>query len=205
MEAAMNHRRLDQFGACSTRQRTRAQAGFSLLEVLFAGSILTIGLLALVGLFATALAATQNSQTDTIARERAQQTLESIYTARQTSQLTFADINNTTTVPPGQFLAGMRPLSDPGPDGLDDTIDDITPPAPYVLPGPDGILGGGGAADDQTISLRNFQRQVQITNVPNADGTPNPNLKQIVVTVQYPSANGTMRPYTVQALVSSFR
>lgn len=202
MEAAMNHSRLDQLGACSSLQRNRAQAGFSLLEVLFAGAILTIGLLALVGLFGTALAATQNSQTDTIARERAMQTLESIYTARQTSQLTFADINNNTAVPPGQFLSGMRPLSDPGPDGLDDTIDDITPPAPFVLPGPDGLLG---TSDDQTISLKNFQRQVQITNVPNADGTPNPNLKQIVVTVQYPGANGIIRPYSVQALISSFR
>jgi len=202
MDATMNHTRLKQSRGCRAAQSKQAQAGFSLLEVLFAGAILTIGLLALVGLFATALAATQSSQADTIARERAMQTLESIYTARQTSQLTFADINNTTTVPPGQFLAGMRPLSDPGPDGLDDTIDDITPPAPYKLPGPDGILG---TADDQTVSLASFQRQVLITNVPNPDGTPNPNLKQIVVTVQYPAANGTVRPYTVQALVSSFR
>jgi type II secretory pathway pseudopilin PulG len=203
MDATMNHTRLKQARGCRAAQSKPAQAGFSLLEVLFAGAILTIGLLALVGLFATALAATQDSQSDTIARERAMQTLESIYTARQTSQLTFADINNTTTVPPGQFLAGMRPLSDPGPDGLDDTIDDITPPAPYKLPGPDGVLHGTAA--DLTVSLQKFQRQVLITNVPNADGTPNPNLKQIVVTVQYPAPNGTLRPYSVQALVSSFR
>ena len=186
-----------------TAHSKRGQSGFSLLEVMFACVILTIGLVALLGLFTTALASTQTSQMDQIARERAMQTLESIYTARQTSQLTFADINNTTTTPPGQFTAGMIPMSDPGPDGLDDTIDDITPPAPYVLPGPDGLLST--TADNQTISLVNFKRQVAITQALDAGGAPISNLKQIVVTVQYPGPTGTPRSYKVQALVSSFR
>lgn len=201
MERAMRNLSGTQSGHPCGSRRKRAQAGFSLLEVLFAGAIMTIGLVALLALFTTALASTQSSQMDQIARERAMQSLESIYTARQTSQLTFDSINNTGTGA-GVFLPNLTALSDPGPDGLDDTSDDVTPPAAYVLPGPDGLLG---TADDVTISLANFQRQVQITNVPNPDGTPNPNLKQIVVTVQYPGSTGTIRKYTVQALISSFR
>ena len=201
METTMNNLQPSRTGRWSRGQRKREQTGFTLLEVMIAGAILTVGLMALLGLFTTALASTQSTQMDEIARERAMQALESIYTARQTSQLTFADINNTTAG--GKFLPGMIQLGDPGPDGLDDTADDITPPASYVLPGPDGLLST--TADNVTISLSNFQRQVTITNALTSGGAPDPNLKQVVVTVQYPGSTGRMRPYTVQALVSSFR
>jgi hypothetical protein len=46
---------------------------------------------------------------------------------------------------------------------------------------------------------------VQITDVNNADGSTNPNLRQITITIQYPGAAGKTRSYTVQALISSYR
>jgi type II secretory pathway pseudopilin PulG len=186
--------------------RAKRQAGFSLLEVVISGAILTIGLLAILGLFSTALAATQSSQMDEIAHARATQTLESIYTARQTNQLAWNSINNIGTITNGVngiFNVGMIGLADPGADGLDGTWDDVTPPAPIILPGPDGKLG---TSDDVTVSLAAFQRQIQIS--PALDpvtGAPIPSLKQVVVTVQYPGARGAPRTYTVQALVSQFR
>ncbi len=186
------------FGKALNRGR---QAGFSLLEVMIAGAIITVGLLAVLGLFGTALAATQSSQLDEIAHARATQTLESIYTARQTSQLGFSAIDNNTTAN-GIFKTGMIALSDPGPDGLDGTSDDVTPPAPIVLPGPDGKLG---TADDLTVSLSAFKRQIQITNALDSTGAPNPNLKQVVVTIQYPGSGGRTSTYAVQSLVSAFR
>jgi type II secretory pathway pseudopilin PulG len=178
------------------------QAGFSLAEVMIAGAIITIGLLTVLGLFGTALAATQASQLDEIAHARATQTLESIYTARQTSQFGFAAIDNTTAASgKGQFTAGMVTMTDPGPDGLDGTSDDV-PAAPIVLPGPDGILG---TSDDITISLSSFQRQIAISNAINPlSGATEPNLKQVIVTIQYPGTGGRIRTYTVQTLVSAF-
>jgi len=179
------------------------EAGFSLLEVLIAGAVITVGLLAILGLFGTALAATQSSQLDEIAHARATQTLESVYTARQTAQLGWDSINNVGTITNGTngiFTVGMVPMTDPGPDGLDGTTDDVAV-APIVLPGPDGILG---TSDDQTIALTGFQRQIQITSAV-ANGAPIPSLKQVIVTVQYPSNKGTVRTYTVQALVSEYR
>ena len=53
--------------------------------------------------------------------------------------------------------------------------------------------------------LSNFKRQILITNTNNADGTPNPNLRQVVVKIQYPTPTGKQRSYTVQALISSYR
>ncbi len=164
-----------------TRRRYKesfAQAGFSLIEVMIAGAIIMIGLLAVLGLFGTALAATQ------------------------ASQFGFAAIDNTTAASgKGQFTAGLVALTDPGPDGLDGTSDDVAA-APIVLPGPDGKLG---TPDDITVSLASFQRQITITNAINPiNGALDPNLKQVLVTIQYPGASGKLRNYSVQTLISAF-
>ncbi len=184
------------------------ESGFSLVEVLFAGAVMTIGLLAILGLFGTALASTQSSQLDELAHARATQTLESVYTARQTAQLGWDSINNTGTVTNGTagiFTTGLATLTDPGLDGLDGTSDDV-PAASIVLPGPDGILGGSHAADDQTISLANFKRQILISlAVDPVTGAQIPSLKQVIVTIVYQGTNGITRTYVVQALVSQYR
>lgn len=174
------------------------QRGFSLIEALFAAAILTVGLVALLAVFAVAVGSTQTVQQDQLARQKAREALESIFTARQTQQITFAQIANTPT---GIFVQGMQPLTDPGPDGLDGTADDV-PAAPIPLPGPDGILG---TADDTSVPLSVFQRRIDITNVLNPDGSINPNVKQIKVTIRYPTGTGQQRTYVVQALISSFR
>ena len=185
-------------------RRSSRQDGFTLIEVLIASAIMTIGLLAVLGMFTTALSATQSSQLDQLAHARATQALESVYTARQTAQLGWDSINNTGTLT-GIFTSGMTTLTDPGPDGLDGTADDVAT-APIILPGPDGILGGSHAADDQTISLANFKRQIAITQaIDPTTGAQIPTLKQVVVTIQYPSSTGIVRSYQVQALVSQYR
>jgi type II secretory pathway pseudopilin PulG len=191
------------------------QRGFSLIEVLFSVVILMVGLLAMVAVFGLALATTQSVQEDQIAKQKAQELMENIFTARDTQQITFAQIANT---PAGIFVQGLNPLLDTGPDGLAGTGDDIafnpavtgcpaainpTGVECIKLPGPDGMLG---TSDDTYMVLGNFQRQIQIVNWLNPDGTINPNLKQIVVTVQY-TRPGSAQPrnYTVNALISAFR
>jgi prepilin-type N-terminal cleavage/methylation domain-containing protein len=175
------------------RQSDQAQQGFTLLEAMISIAVLTIGLLAVLSVFAVAVSSVNSVQLDQIARQRATETLESIFTARQTAQLSFAAIQNT---PNGIFSPGMVPLTDAGPDGLDGTGDDV-PPTPITVPGSSGVLDG---VHDVTISLAGFQRQIQILNI-----ASEPNVRQVIVTVQYPGNRGNMRSYTVQALISSFR
>jgi len=200
-------------GATVTQPRSRssAQRGFTLIETMIAIVILMVGVLTLVAVFATAVASTQNSQENLIARQKAEETLESIFTARNTQQITFSQIANVSSG--GIFSDGATQLLAAGNDGLVNTLDDIPFPANGVcpagpecipLPGPDGILG---TADDTPMSLANFTRQIQISPVLEADGvTPNPNLKQITVTVGY-TTGGTPVPrtYSVNALISAFR
>jgi type II secretory pathway pseudopilin PulG len=196
MDPAMTH--LNQKPAKKNRQR-----GFTILEAMISTVIVTVGLVALLAVFAVAVGSTQTIQLDTIARQRATEGLESVFTARETAQITFSQIQNSSAGGPGIFAPGMLPLTDPGPDGLEDTADDV-PVASINVPGQTGSMGGSNPSTTQ-ISLANFQRQVQINNVTDATGAVNPNLRQIVVTIQYPISNGHLRSYTVQALISAYR
>jgi type II secretory pathway pseudopilin PulG len=174
-----------------------SEQGFALLETLIAIVVLMIGLLAVLATFAMAIGNTNSVQLDSIARQKATEALESIFTARQTSQITFANIQNVGSGT-GIFTAGFTPMTDPGPDGLDGTGDDV-PAVPVRLPGPSGVITGG-SPPDVLVNLGNFTRQVQIANVPG-----NPNVRQITVTVRYPVPQGWYKSYQVQALISSYR
>jgi hypothetical protein len=110
--------------------------------------------------------------------------------------LTFDQIQNVGTGT-GIFTVGFTPMTDPGPDGLDGTSDDV-PAAPIRLPGSSGAITG--TSQDVLVDLGQFSRQVQIANVPS-----NPNVRQITVTVRYPVPQGWYRSYQVQALISSYR
>jgi type II secretory pathway pseudopilin PulG len=183
--------------------------GFTLVETAISGVILMIGLIAMLGVFALAMTTTQSVQLDQIAKQKAMDAMESIYTARATQQITFAQIANTGAG--GVFTTGtvVGILTD-GPDGLAGTGDDGTTPQgacplPYqcaILPGPDGLLG---TLDDLTLPLNNFNRTIQINNTLDGNGNVNPNLKQVVVTIGYTDMKGHQRNYVVQALISAFR
>jgi len=192
------------------------EQGFSLIEVLFSIVIILTGLLAMLATFAYALSTTQSVQEDQVAKQTAQDTLENIFTARDTQQITFNQIANVSAG--GIFTDGPTNLLDTGPDGLAGTPDDIaynpaTTGCPAAinplgvqcikLPGKDGILG---TPDDTYMVLGNFQRTIVIANTFNPDGSINTNLKQITVNVQYtrPLQNRP-RIYTVNALMSVYR
>jgi type II secretory pathway pseudopilin PulG len=173
------------------------QQGFALLETLIAIVVLMIGLLAVLATFAMAIGNTSSVQLDSVARQKATEALESIFTARQTSQITFDMIQNVGAGT-GIFVPGFTAMTDPGPDGLDGTADDV-PAVPIRLPGQSGVITGG-SPPDVLVNLGNFTRQIQITNVPG-----NANVRQIIVTVRYPVPQGWLKSYQVQALISSYR
>jgi prepilin-type N-terminal cleavage/methylation domain-containing protein len=189
----------------------KQQRGFTLIETMIAIVVMTVGLLALVASFAAALTATQSAQEDLVARHKALDAMESIYTARNAQQIPFASINNTASG--GIFLSGAQPLLCAGADGIVGTGDD----APCVipgsgaacpggieclrLPGADGILGNG---DDITQSLSNFSRTITFNPTLLPSGAPNQNLIAVTITVTYSKAGWPNRDYTVNGLISSY-
>lgn len=198
-----------------TTTATRKHQGFSLIEVMIAIVVMSIGLLAVIASLATAIAATESGEEDLIARQKALEAMESIYTARNSQQIPFSAVANVSNG--GIFVNGAQPMLCAGPDGLVNTGDDVSCTTSsgatcpdggaecMVLPGPDGILG---TADDVTMSLGNFTREITINPTyyptgPNA-GSVNPNMMGISVTVSYTKAGMPPRSYTANGLMSSY-
>jgi type IV pilus modification protein PilV len=173
------------------------QKGFTLLETMVALVVLGIGLIALAAMLAGSMAYMNSSQADFIAQQKASEAVESIFTARDTQAVTYAQIQNVSSG--GIFLDGPANLVDPGPDGVVDTADDnAAAPDTIIKPGPDGILG---TADDIQIQLSvyyNMKRTITITNIAGEVG-----VRQIVVTVTY--TTGTFnRTYTLTSFISQY-
>jgi prepilin-type N-terminal cleavage/methylation domain-containing protein len=195
-------------------RKQQSQRGFTLIEVMIATVVMTVGILAVMASFATAIAATASAQEDLVARHKALDAMESIYTARNSQQLPFASINNIANG--GVFKSGAQPLLCAGPDGLVGTADDVACTAPdtgaacpggvecLVLPGPDGVLGTG---DDVTQSLSNFTRTITFNTVdlPAAQGGGvNANLMAVTIAVTYTKPGWPARTYSVNGLISSY-
>jgi len=197
----------------TTRGLVAKQRGFTLVEVMIAIAVMSIGLLSVVASIATAMQATQSAQEDLVARQKAMEALESVYTARNSQQVGFSAINNTTASPPGLFLSGAQPLLCAGPDGLVGTADDVPCVTSggvacpnggaecWVLPGPDGVLG---TADDITYSLANFTRTITFNQVFLSSGSVNQNMIAVTVAISYTKDGLPKRTYTVNGVISSF-
>jgi type II secretory pathway pseudopilin PulG len=172
--------------------------GFSLIEVLIATLILTVGLLSLVGVAAVGVQRVGQSSPMLIAREEAREAIESVHTARDTGEITWAKINNVAAG--GVFLAGPQSLKFAGVDGLMNTADDGAIETIRTA-GHDNILNN---ADDVIMPLTNYTREIAITPL-NYDGTGtvNPNLRQIQVIVRY-EVNAIWQTYTITTYISSF-
>ena len=174
------------------------ERGFTLIEVIIAMLIMGIGLVALLGVFTQSVVAVSYAQEDMLAKQKAREALESIYTARNTQEITFDQIKSVSAG--GVFLEGLQPLRVAGADGLIGTVDDGDIEV-LRLPGPNGNLGDG---DDVIRVLTNFQRQISFDPVI-IGGAPSPDIRRLTVTVQYTTARGFWRRYQVQSYISRFR
>ncbi|MGB7847217.1 MAG: prepilin-type N-terminal cleavage/methylation domain-containing protein [Candidatus Acidiferrum sp.] len=175
----------------------RKQKGFTLIECLVATVIMTVGILSLASVFAQGLKNTNQAQMQFIAQQKAQQAMESIYSARDTRLLTSDQINNVGTKS-GIFSLGPQPLLGPGPDSLYGTTDDDAnnPDTIAIGPGPDKIFG---TADDVTLNLNPFMTRT-ITILPVAN---TPNLNSVTVTVNW-TYMGQTSQYQIVSFISNF-
>ncbi len=196
-----------------SRSPQSAQSGFSLLEVMISMFILTIGLLSVLGAFGVAISANASSQQDMIARQVASEAMESIFTARNSSQLTFAQIQN---VPTGIFAVGAQPLKCGGPTygivGVSGDTSSCLTQAGAVCPnggvecltepGPDGIVG---TADDVIVSLNNYTRTIAITPLTSTTNDLSSTLVQVTITITYNAVNSPApKTYVLEEYISSY-
>jgi len=194
-----------------SRAANRAEGGFSLLEVVISMAILTVGMVSLLGVFGLAMSSTLTSQQDMIAKELANEALESIITARNTSQINWDAIQNvgSTTCsagasPCGIFVTGASQIYNAGADGIYGTSDDSNAGEQTLTePGADGIYG---TTDDVQIPLTGYQRTVLISPVYDANNNVVATLRGINITVQYSTSQTKLpKTYVLNSLISQYQ
>ena len=156
----------------------KRERGFTLIETMIAMVILSFGILSVAACYTQGIQASNSNQMSFIAQQKAQEAMETIFTARDSGTLTFANIANVSQG--GLFLDGPQRLCDAGPDGVLGTADDNCnmPNVIVTGPGSDNILGTG---DDTVINLNPWMtRTIAITPV---NGTQR--LNQVTITVNY--------------------
>jgi hypothetical protein len=177
-----------------------SEAGITLIEVMIASIILTVALLAVAMAMGQGIAATYVSQEQLIAKQKAQEAMESVMMARNTQQIGFAQIQNVASG--GIFAAGFQPIENMGLDGVPNTADDAGPVESVTFPGPDGVLG---TSDDVTVALTGYMRQITISTVtlPFPDTNIDPDIRRIDVDVSY-IVRGVAKTVRVSSMVSRY-
>lgn len=170
--------------------KTHTQSGFSLIETMFAIGVLSVAALGMAGIFAQGMAKTASAPGEVLATQKAAAAIESVFSARDSHTITWAQLRNTNVG--GIFKVGPQPLTTDGPDGVIGTADD-GPIESVELPGVDQQLG---TADDKTVTLTGFTREIVLTDVET-------DLRKITVTITF-KAGAATRSYTLTALISTF-
>jgi prepilin-type N-terminal cleavage/methylation domain-containing protein len=153
----------------------KSDRGFTLLEMVVAMGILTVGLLAVASTIGYALLVSNSGRGITNTKLLIVSVLEQVETLRNTEALTFDQISNVVLdgngVPtgPGVFPTGFQPIStNPGRDGIFGTGDDL--------------LDANGIPDP-TLARPGVSRQILITSL-------SPQLKRVQVTLRYSPKGG---------------
>ncbi len=175
METSMqsNHSRL------TNNHRRHSERGFSLLEMVIAMVILTVGLLGVASAIGYSLMVSNQGRGVTNSKMLIVSILEQMETLRNTRELAFEEISNSQVT--GSTFRGFpydpavfRPVSTvPGNDGVFGTVDDL--------------WGPSGTTDNHSLARPGVSRQIKITTFPT-----NPYLKKIEVTLRY-SVDGRTR------------
>jgi len=176
------------------------QSGVGLIEVMIAALILTVALMAVGMTMVQGVFAMYITQEQLVAKQKAREALESVFTARSTQNITFDQIRNAGAG--GIFVDGYAPVRLMGNDGIANTADDGSEPIETVtFPGPDGLLGTG---DDETRVLSDFERRIVISTVMLPNGIdPDPDVRRITVNVRF-LVRGLWRTVTVSSFISRF-
>jgi prepilin-type N-terminal cleavage/methylation domain-containing protein len=160
----------------------KSEAGFTMLEMVVALLILTIALMGFATAIGYGMMASNRGRQITNTKLLIVSMLEQMETLRNTKQLTYDQISNAATGGVGVFPTTFQPITtDPGPDGIYGTSDDLRDP---------GADNKYGTSDDFTNPARapypDFTRKVIISSL-------GQNLKKVEVTLQYPDTGGKMQ------------
>lgn len=165
---------------------SRSDSGFSLLEMVVAATLLSVGLLGVASAIGYAMVASNHGRSITNTKLLAVSILEQMETLRNTGNLTFGQIANVGQVSNANatkkfvgFQAGPQQVStNPGPDGIFGTDDDL------IDAGADNTFGTVDDFVNPNFAVVGVTRQIQITSL-------SATLKKVKVTVEYSVGGST--------------
>ncbi len=173
--------------------RSGTQRGVTLIEVMMSMGFLSIALMGAAFTMTTGVASVQISQEQLLAKQKAREAMETVFTARNTQNITFADIANATNG--GIFVDGFQVLREPGVDGIANTADDAAAPIETVtLQTPSG---------PQVRSLGTFERRIALTDVLLSGGGVDPDIRRVEIQVRY-SFRGALTTVTLNSMIARF-
>ena len=162
------------------RKKIQNQKGASLIEVLIAIVILTIGILAQLSTLTYSIVRVRENEKRNVARQIASSAIESIFAARDLGSVNglnnWESVNLTTSSPDGKFVPGWHlTREDPGVDGIHGTADDAC--FDFL------ICTVGGYSNSSEVDP-DFERQIVITDISEA-GYSKTRKRKIEVSVRY--------------------
>jgi prepilin-type N-terminal cleavage/methylation domain-containing protein len=163
----------------------RSERGFTILEMVIAMGILTVGLLAVASTIGYALLVSNHGRGITNTKLLIVSVLEQMETLRNTDTLKFKQIANVADVdnvgltrPFAGFPTGFVEVStNPGGDGIFGTGDDL------IEAGPDNKYGTADDFVNPALARPGVSRQILITSL-------GPALKRVQVTLRYSPQGG---------------
>lgn len=186
-------------------QSKNKESGFTLVEVIIAILIMTIGIFSLLSAISFAVMRERESEQRNTARQLTNAALESIFATRDLQQndptlgiTTVLDnwnavANNSMATPQGIFLTGYNPIrQDAGRDGIEGTADDA------CTAGTNCAVGG---YTNSSLEIKGYEREIIITNIFESGSTTVSNRRKVVVNVKY-YAGKVLRVETVSTIVS---
>lgn len=163
------------------------ERGFGLIEAFVALTMLSVGMLGIAGAFAQGMRSLSGSNLDIVAREKAVEAVESVFSSRDTKTIAWAEIRNVngeTGSDGGVFLDEARPLYLAGDDGLVNTADDSS------------VIETLMRLGQTRQTLDKFTRQIEIRTIDQA-------LRRIRVIVRY-QVGQEEREYELVTYISSY-
>jgi Tfp pilus assembly protein PilV len=164
------------------------QDGFSYIDVMIGLVILLVGVLALAAAVTTSVVRSRGAEQQLIAKQLANSTLESIFSARDIrlddtpGWNAIGNVGNNTVggTPRGVFVNGRSPIRESaGADGIIGTADDACSGT--------GPCCAGAVCNNSTV-LKGFQRQIVITDINDPD-RPSPAwpimMRRVEITIFY--------------------
>jgi type II secretory pathway pseudopilin PulG len=172
--------------------RLNAESGITLIETMIAILVLTIGAVGMGATFLHGMRAAGSSPAELTATQKAAEAIESVYGARDSHTITWAQLKNASDG--GIFQDGPQDVKTGGDDGIVNTGDDGEVVESVVLPGPDQDLST--AADNRTETLAGFTREIQIEEISTV-------LRSLTVIITY-KAGASTQTYALTTYISQF-